>query len=262
MWNLLTSHRYLIWQLCLREIQSQYKGSLLGMSWIWLVPLLMLAVYTFVFSEIFRLKWPGTESLGPLGYAMHIFIGMLVFQFVADLLNRSPGLMQQNQNYVKKVVFPLPVLPLVSTFSASFSLAIMTLVLLIFALFLIGLSWHVLWLLLILPALFVFVLGIALFFSALGVFFPDLKQINALFASLLMFLSPIFYPLSAVPESWQSFYLLNPLAQFMEAIRTVVVHQHMLDFTSVLILWAWGIASFLIGYAVFKALKRGFSDVL
>lgn len=262
LYNAINSYQFLIWQLCRRDIQTQFKGSLFGMAWVWLVPLMMLAVYTFVFSEIFRLKWPGTEDLGSLGYAMHIFIGMLVFQFVAELMNRSPSLMQQNQNYVKKVVFPLAVLPLVSTLSASFSLAIMAMVMLVFASFLVGLNLQIFWLLAILPALVLFSLGISLFFSALGVYFPDLKQINALVASLLMFLSPIFYPLSAVPEAWQGFYLLNPLAQFMEAIRTTVVHQNSLEIMSLLSLWAWSLGSLVIGYVVFKALRRGFADVL
>ena len=258
----LSFYQFLILQLTKRDIEGLYRGSLLGMGWAWLVPLMMLAVYTFVFSEIFRLKWPGTESLGSLGYAMHIFIGMLVFQFVADLLNRSPSLIQQNQNYVKKVVFPLPVLPLVATLSASFSLIVMSIVMLVFAMFLLGLSWQVFWLLLILPALFLFALGIGLFFSALGTYFPDLKQVNALAASLLMFLSPIFYPVAAVPESWQGFYLLNPLAQFMEAIRACVVHQQAVEPMLLVSIWSWGLASLVLGYWVFKGLKRGFADVL
>jgi len=257
----LVANKFLIKQLTIREIQGVYRGSILGMGWVWLVPLLMLAVYTFVFSEIFRLKWPGTEGLGSLGYAMHIFIGMLVFQFVADLMNRSPGLMQQNQNYVKKVVFPLPVLPLVLSLSSGFSLLVMTLVLIFFASFLLGISRAMLGLIIVLPAVFIFGLGISYFFSALGVYLPDIKQFNALLTSLLMFLSPIFYPLSAVPESWQTFYLINPLALFMEAIRTLVVSQESLSLWQILSVWMWAVSSLISGYLLFRFLKKGFADV-
>lgn len=234
----------------------------MGLAWVWLSPLLMLLVYTFVFSEIFRLKWPGTESLGSLGYALHIFVGMIVFQFFSEMLGKSPGLIQQNPNYVKKVVFPLAALPLVSTLSSATMLLTMSVILLIFTGLLqtATLSW--LWLPLILVPLFLFVLGLSYLFAGLGVYLPDLKQVSLMLSSFLMFLSPVFYPVSAVPPAWQKVFMINPLAQFMEAIRSTVVLGEHLSLITLIVLWASGLLSLMVGFSAFRAIKKGFADVL
>ncbi|KUJ72463.1 hypothetical protein AVO41_01230 [Thiomicrospira sp. WB1] len=225
-------------------------------------PLLMLGVYTLVFNGFFRLRWPGGESLGTLGFALHVYIGFIVFSFFSDLITKSPSLILNQSNLVTKVVFPLKVIPLTSVLASGFTLMVMMAILFLFA----GLihQVHLTWLLtpLVVGSLVMLVLGLVFWFSALGVYLRDLKQANALVASLFMFLSPVFYPVSAVPERWQDVYMLNPLAQHMEMLRDLVVYGEMLSLKAFGLTALVSLLVLMSGVWVFDKLRRGFADVL
>jgi len=257
-----SQHAYLTWQLSKRQLKEQYQGSYLGLGWTLIAPLLMLAVLTLVFNGIFKLKWPGTEELGIMGFALHVFIGMLIFNFFSDLFGRAPNLILSNQNLVTKVIFPLPILALTQVISSSLNLVAMLFVLIIFSAWLTGIHLSLMQLPLILAPLLIFMLGLVLLFSALGVYFRDIKQVNLLLTSLLMFLSPVFYPVSTIPPDYINLYMSNPLAQFMESVRTTMIDGRWVSLGTILSLWIESILTLLIGFLVFKKLKKGFADVL
>lgn len=197
-----------------------------------------------------------------MGFALHVFIGMLIFNFFADLIGRAPGLILGNTNLVTKVIFPLPIIALSQVLSSSVNLLAMLSVLVLFTFWIHTLSFALLQLPIILLAFLVFMLGLTLFFAALGVYFRDLKQINALLASLLMFLSPVFYPVSSIPADYVSLYMSNPLAQFMEMSRTIIVNGQWVALKDVGVIWLISVLTLVVGFVTFRKLKRGFADVL
>ncbi|VAW85863.1 O-antigen export system permease protein RfbD, partial [hydrothermal vent metagenome] len=217
---------------------------------------------TLVFNGIFKLKWPGTESLGTMGFALHVFIGMLVFNFFAELTGKSPNLILSHSNLVTKVVFPLPILAISSVLAAAVNLLIMLFVLVIFTAWIHTINITILQLPFILLALMIFMLGLTLLFSALGVFFRDLKQINTLLTSLLMFLSPVFYPVTSIPEEFRSLYMSNPLAQFMEMTRTALVDGQWISLFDMSKIWLISLLTLVVGWWFFSKVKKGFADVL
>lgn len=259
----LLRHSHLLWQFTRRDVVGRYRGSMLGLGWTLLSPLLMLAAFTLVFYGFFELKWP-VEATGSaqMDFSLQVFAGLLAFNWFAEVVTRSPTLITSQPNLVTKVVFPLPLLPLVSVLAASFQAMISLALLLGVTALLAGVS--ITWLalpLLILPFAALLV-GIALWFAALGVYLRDIGPMMALVTSVLMFLSPIFYPVSTVPEQWQSVYLLNPLALFITQLRdTIFMHQ----WPNVLPLVSLGLAALLLiasGYWLFNKLRGGFADVL
>ncbi|MCF6298316.1 MAG: ABC transporter permease [Thiomicrorhabdus sp.] len=256
------AHRYVLWQFVKRQVLEQYKGSFIGIGWVFIAPILMLLVLTLVFNGIFKLKWPGTESLGTMGFALHVFIGMLIFNFFAELTGKSPSLILSHSNLVTKIVFPLPIIAVASVLSAAVNLLVMLFVLILFTAWIHTLNFAILQLPFILLALMIFMLGLTLLFSALGVFFRDLKQINTLLASLLMFLSPVFYPVTSIPEAFRGLYMSNPLAQFMEMTRTVLVDGQWISLFDMSKIWLISLLTLFLGWWVFSKLKKGFADVL
>jgi len=255
-------HRALLAALTRREIESRYRGSALGLLWSLATPLLTLAAFTFVFSVIFRVKW-GDSSLGHGEFALVAFAGLLIFSAFSDSLVRSPGLVLSQANLVKKVVFPVQVLPAVILGGALFQLAIGTVVLLGIgaALGLVPGITALAFPLVLLPLL-LGTIGLSWIFSAAGVYFRDLGQAVSLLTMLLMFLIPIFYPASAVPEAFRPIVELNPLAVLVEETRAVLLWNRWPDWSR--LLWAgllgWAVAWG--GYVFFMKLRRGFSDVL
>jgi len=217
-------NRELWWRLTEREVLGRYRGSMLGVAWSFLNPLAMLAVYTFVFSQVFKARWGGLEQAGPLGFAVNLFAGLIVFNLFAECINRAPVLVLVNPNYVKKVIFPLEILAGVAVGSAGFHALTSLAVLVIFEL----MAFHslpitFLWLPLVWVPLVLGCLALTWFLAALGVFLRDIGQVVGVVVSMLMFLSPIFFPVSALPQRWQPVLALNPLAQVIEQTRQVVV---------------------------------------
>ena len=215
------AHRNLIWQFARREVLGRYRGSVLGVGWAVLTPMAMLAVYTLVFRHIFKAKWPGVED-GNLSFALNLFAGLLVFNWAAEFLSRAPRLMTDQPNLVTKVVFPLQVLPWSALMSSFFHVLVSCFVWLAGCL-LFGQGVHASWLALplVFLALVPTLLGLGWALSALGVYFRDLGEIVGLFMGMLLFLTPVFFPLSVLPDFWQVWVQFNPLATPIEALRQI-----------------------------------------
>lgn len=220
----LWQNRELWWRLTQREVLGRYRGSLLGVAWSFLNPLAMLAVYTFVFSQVFKARWGTMENVGPLGFAINLFAGLIVFNLFAECVNRAPGLVLANPNYVKRVVFPLEVLGTVAVGNAGFHALTSLTVLLVFELIAFQrIPLTFLWLPLVWLPFLLGCMALTWLLAALGVFLRDISQLVTMSVSMLMFLSPIFYPVSALPKAWQPLLSLNPLAQIIEQTRAVTI---------------------------------------
>lgn len=257
-------NKKLMLSLIKREIALKYKGSIGGSAWAVLMPLFMLSIYTFVFSNIFKAKW-GTHGYdAPKSeFALILFIGVIAYNFLSECITRSPTIISSNPNYVKKVVFPLNVLPAVYVMSALFN-ALITLVVWIICYFLIiGVPKITLlaFPLAMLP-LVIFSLGLSYLLASLGTYIKDINQLTGLIATALMFLSPIFYPVSSVPVSFQLVMKLNPLTPAVESLRDVMYWGKMLDFESLSVNTFVSIVFLILSFAFFTKTKKGFADVL
>ena len=262
----LWQYRVLIKHMVLREVASRYKGSLLGLMWAVINPILMLAVYTFFFSVVFQSRWSGAGHVGSdskFEFAIVLYAGLLVFNLFSECIARAPSLILSNANYVKKVVFPLEVLPWVALGSALFHVLIGFGVILVFIV-LAGMPLHasaVLFPLVLLP-LVPMIMGLCWLLSSVGVFFRDIGQIIGMTLTALMFLSPIFYPTSALPDSLQSLLYLNPLTFVIEQSRNVLIWGTLPDFGGLLVYSAVSLGVAWLGLLAFKAMRSGFADVL
>lgn len=252
----------LIIDLTVREIIGRYKGSMLGIIWSLINPVLMLIIYTFVFSYIFQARWNNDIS-SRSEFALLLFCGLIIFNFFSECANRAPSLILCNTNYVKKVVFPLEVLPIVSTFSAFFQLLVSILVWFAFYSIEVGFPkvTSLLFPFVIIPLLFIG-LGVGYFLSALGVYFRDINHLVSIIVTAMMFLSPIFYPESAVPERYLFLIKINPLAEIISFVRDIFYWG---IFPNIFIYFIGLIMSFIffvISLYFFRFAKKGFSDVL
>lgn len=251
------------WRLTEREVLGRYRGSLLGIGWSLANPLAMLTVYTFVFSQVFKARWGGPSESGPLGYAINLFAGLIVFNLFSECATRSTGLVIANPNYVKKVVFPLEILGPVTVGSATFH-AIISLIALLIVNLLVKRETNlsILWLPIVWIPLLLGSLTVTWTLSALGVFIRDIGQIVGLSLSMLLFVSPIFFPISALPTAWQQALNLNPLAAVIEQTRTVVVQGSNPSWTYLVAGITITAATSELSYRLFLKLKKGFADVL
>lgn len=256
-------HPSLYRQFLRREILGRYRGSMLGVAWAFITPLLMLGVYTLVFVGVFRARWPGAEEVGGLAFALRLFVGLMVFNLFAEVIGRAATIFVEQPNLVKKVVFPLPLLPFVVLGSALFHFGLSLVVLLVGSLF-IDHAWSASLLLipLVILPLLPLLLGLAWLLGSLGVYVRDLGPVVGLGVSLLMFLSPVFYSLASLAPKWQFWMCLNPLTPVIENLRGVVF----LGVAPNWLAWAWslllGCVVALIGARVYLALRQGFADVL
>lgn len=256
-------HRTLLFQLVRREILGRYRGSFLGIAWAVLHPLVLLAVYTFIFRVVFQARW-GAEHATTEDFALMLFAGLVVFQLFAECFQRAPHLVLQNPNYVTKVVFPLEILPWVSLASAVFQAAIGFGVLTAATAILRPQALH--WTALAVPVLLVplcgVILGLSWFLAALGVYVRDLGPLVQLGTTVLMFLSPIFYPASALPERFRGLLALNPLLPSIEMVRDALLRGALPD-PAVMLAWcAAGLLTAWAGFAWFQKTRTGFADVL
>ena len=253
---------YLLLQLARREISGRYKGATIGVLWSFFMPLLMLLVYTFVFSVVFQARW-GAGSSDKISFALNLFAGMIVHGFFAECLARAPGLILQNPGFVKRVVFPLSLLVPSVTLSALFHAFISLLVLLLVHAFAYEyIYWQVLLLPFLMMPLCVFVVGIGWLVSAVGVFVRDVAQIVPVLITVLMFLSPVFYPVSALPEPYQQWMYLNPLTMPMEMMRGIVLKGELPAWDAYFLHVGISLATALCGLLVFRRLRGGFADVV
>lgn len=259
----LWQRRHLIRQLTSREIQGRYRGSVLGVLWAFVTPLFLLGVYTVVFGTVFRARWPMRPDAPIAQISIILFCGLLAFNFFGECLNRAASLIVNVPNYVKKVVFPIEVLPVVVVGSALFQAGI-SLGLLVAANFLLTRQMPVT--LLLVPViglpLVAITLGLTWLLASLGVFLRDVSSVVALALQALFFMTPVFYPVEAVPEALRPWLMANPLTAQVEMLRGVVLWGRLPDWR-VFAAWCAGSAAFmLLGYAWFMRSKRAFADVL
>lgn len=256
-------HRALIVQLTRREVLGRYKGSVLGMAWSFFNPVFMLAVYTFVFSVVFQARWGAGASESRTQFAVVLFVGMIVHGLFAEVLNRSPGLVLANANYVKKVVFPLEILPVVGMGAALFHSGVsLGVLLLAFWLFNGYVHWTVLLAPLVMLPLVVLTLGLAWLFASMGVFLRDMGQTIAIATMVMMFLAPVFYPVTALPPEYRPWIMANPLTFIIEQMREVLIWGRLPHWSGLALYTLGAAAAAWAGYAWFQKTRKGFSDVL
>ena len=255
-------HRGLVATLARREVIGRYRGSVMGILWSLFHPMLMLAVYTFVFSVVFRARWDsGGDS--KTEFALVLFAGLMVFNLFAECVNRAPALVLANINYVKKVVFPLEILPWVTMIAALFHFSVSLLVWLAFYCLLRGVpSATALLLPVVLLPLLLLTLGVSWLLASLGVYLRDVSQIVGIVTTALMFLSPIFYPLSSLPQPYLTILAWNPLTPSIEQARDVLIWGRALNPAAyALQLLAAALVAWL-GFAWFQKTRKGFADVV
>jgi len=258
----LISHRELLWQFTLRNVEMRHKGSYLGIAWSILNPLLMLALYVLVFGYIFGGTF-GRHGETRLEYGLTIFLGLTLFHFATETLVTAPLVIVGSPNFVKKVVFPLEILPAANVGGAAVHLLIgLGLVLLGVVTLGDGLTASALWLPVILLPLLLTCLGINWLFSALGVFLRDLAQLIQFLSLALLFASAVFYPISKIPPGVWVFMRFNPALIAIELARNTVLWHEPIRGAHLAYLYAFGLASCYAGYAIFRRLKPAFADVL
>jgi lipopolysaccharide transport system permease protein len=245
-----------------REVLGRYRGSLIGIFWSFFNPLLMLVVYTFVFGVVFKARW-NAEGNSHTEFALVLFAGLIVFNLFAECVTRSPQLILLNVNYVKKVVFPLEILPCVALGSAAFHALVSWSVWIAAYVVLIGVPHlTVLLLPLVLLPLVLFILGVTWWLASLGVYLRDVSQIVGILVMALMFLSPIFYPISALPEGFRSFVALNPLTTVVEQTRDVMYWGRFPDWAMFGVAFVVGTITAWLGFVWFQRTRKGFADVV
>lgn len=258
-------NRELIWNLIKRELKSTYQSSFLGALWPVILPLMMLLIYTFVFSVVFQARWSNDagQQTPPGEFALVLFAGLTPFNLFSAVTIRAPGLILAVPNYVKKVVFPLEILPIV-IIGAAFITSLINIVLILFGRLIIfgSLPLTVFFLPLAYIPLILFTLGLAWFLASLGVFVRDVGQVISIIVQVLLFITPIFYPADQVPGALQFLITLNPLSPVIESFRDVLIWNEFID-------WGpWGLATLLsalvaiLGFAWFLLTKKAFSDVM
>ena len=256
-------NRWLTIQMVKREVLGRYRGSTLGLAWSFFYPVVMLAVYTFVFSVVFKARWGTGGEESKANFAIILFVGMIVHGLFAECVNRAPGLILSNVNYVKKVIFPLEILPWVAMGSALFH-ALISLAVLLIAQFVLNFSlpWTAIFFPLVILPLVIATMGFAWVLSATGVYVRDISQMTGIITTVLLFVSPVFYPVSALPIEYRGWLLLNPLTFVIEEARNVLIWGRVIDWPR------WGI-SVLAGFTIawvgfwwFQKVRKGFADVL
>jgi len=255
----------MIARLARRQVESKYRGAMLGMSWAVFEPLVQLAIYAFVFSFVFRARW-GTgmaEDASRGEFALFLFSGLTIYAIFADAVNESPRSVLSAEQYVKQMAFPSEILAWVSLAAALFKFMINVALLMTFYRLTLGHPPITVLLLpvVILPVLLL-TLGVSWLFGSLGVYLRDIGQLVGLLTTLVLFLSPIFYPASMIPDRYRSIYLMNPFARVLEASKQVIFEGHLPNLAWLLGLIALGWVAAWLGHIWFVRTKAGFADVL
>ena len=263
--SLITSlwrNRQLVWQLTRRDVVGRYRGSMLGITWAFFHPLLMLTVYTFVFSIVFQARMGGVGD-NKADFALGLFIGMIIHGMFSECINRVPTLIVNNKAYVKKVVFPLDILPWNIMGSALFHAGISFIVWLLFY-FSVGhtTGWSVIYFPLILLPFIFMTMGVSWFLASIGVYVRDVGHVTGVVTTMLLFLSPVFYSPSILPEPYRSIIYANPLTYFIEQSRNVLMHDVAPDWIVLVMVYMMAMLTMWLGYIWFQKTRKGFADVL
>ena len=256
-------NRELINQMAKREVLGRYRGSVIGLGWSFFNPLLMLSVYTFFFSFVFKSRWGNVQDAGHADFAIILFVGLIIHGLFAECINRAPTLINGNVSYVKKVVFPLEVFPWIAMGSALFHAGISVIVLIALQLVIAGsIHWTIIFLPLIILPLILVTLGFAWFLAATGVFVRDISQTTGIVTSVMLFVSPVFYPIATLPHKMQLLVMLNPLTLIIEEARKVLLFGEIPNFIALGVYSLFSIVIAWIGFWWFQKTRKGFSDVL
>lgn len=254
--------RELVYQLTRRRIVVRYRGSMLGLVWTFVSPALQLAIYTLVFGVIFKPRWSTTEA-STVEYALLLYLGLTVFWFASECFAEAPGIVVQHSNYVKKVIFPLEILPWVIVSTATFHWVIRVLVFMVAYMYLEG---GVRWTMILLPLVWLpialMTVGLSWFLAALGVFIRDLGEVVSFGLTAILFLSPVFYPVESVPETYRWIITFNPISHPISYIRDIAYWGTVPDIK----VWTGAMAASVVvawlGHAFFMSGREAFSDVL
>lgn len=259
----LVDNKWMLKQLFLRELHSRYRGTYLGMGWLVLVPIISVTIYTLVFGIVLKVRW-GSEAASAENFALYLFPGLLVFTFFADVVNGASSIIYKNSNYVKKVVFPLPLLIFPPIMVAVVQLIIGLLIWLLLLFYVQGgIDFNFIYALFLYIPFLLLLIGISFILASLGVYFRDLGALMPLITQILMFLSPVLYPISAVPESIRFIYNMNPITLPAEFTRFAIYGEvSRVGSFEVVIYCIVALLVFVLGLIVFGALRKGFSDVL
>ena len=256
-------HRQLIKQMAWREVVGRYKGSIMGLLWSFITPVLMLAVYTFVFSVVFKARWGAGGEESKVTFALILFVGLIMHGLLAEVLTRAPSLILGNVNYVKKVVFPLEILPVISLAAALFHSMVSLVVLLLAFVAVNGyLPWTIVLIPIVLLPLAILVLGFGWMLAALGVFIRDIGQAMGIITTIMLFTSTVFFPLSALPEKYHPFILANPLTFIIEQSRKVLLFGDLPNWSGLGVYMLIATVVAWAGYGWFQQIRKGFADVL
>lgn len=258
-------HRELAWQFAIREIELRHKGSRLGAIWALMNPLSMLLLYWFIFGLIFKSKFGILANETQFDFVLAMFFGLAMFQVFAETLAWGPIVIASNPNFVKKVVFPLEVLPVAKIGDGAYHLGISLLLVIVGSLFSsVGLGWSVLWLPVLVLPLLMTALGIAWGLAAIGVFVRDIQQLVPLLATALQFASAVMFApekMSDVPYAWQIL-RFNPLLQILDLGRRVVLWHQPMNLVWLAYVYLFGLLALALGYACFMLLRRSFAEVI
>ena len=256
-------NKTLIWQLLRRDIQSRYRGSVSGLFWSLMTPLMMLAIYTFVFQFVFKARWNDTAGETTLSFAIVLFLGLSLHTMLMEIFTKTPVLITGNPNFVKKIVFPLEILPCITLLSALVTFLISLSLLVMFIFIELGrVPLTSLMLPLVLFPYLLMLLGIGWFLAGIGVYLRDIHQITGTLATLLLFMSPVFYSASSLPDNFKTLIFLNPLSFVVENSRKVLIYGQMPDLLGLLIYSLIAVFIAYTGYSSFKKIRPGFADVL
>jgi lipopolysaccharide transport system permease protein len=256
-------HRGLIWQFTRREVEGRYRGSLLGIFWSFIHPLVLLAVYTFMAGVVFKARWPESRTNGLGEFALLLFCGLVAFNLLSECATRAVSLVVAVPNFVKRVAFPLEVLPLSVLGSALFHAGLGLGILLAAGPLTRGsLPWTALLLpAVVLPLVFLS-LGLSWLLASLGVFLRDVGYVVPLGLQVLFFATPIIYPAQSVPAPLRAVLSLNPLAWVVDNFRQVIFRGLPPDLAG-LAGWTVATAGFMVAsYAWFMKTKKSFADVM
>ncbi|WP_306150202.1 MULTISPECIES: ABC transporter permease [unclassified Roseibium] len=249
-----------------RDMLGRYRGSVMGLAWTFFVPLLMLAIFTFMFGTVFQMRWaakgaPATD--GTLGFALTLFIGLITHSFISEVITRAPSIIVSNANMVKRLVFPLEIFPVMVVSTALLQYFVGLFIFLAFKLFVTGsISIGALWLPVIILPFTILLCGISWLIAGASVYLRDIGQLMGLAATVLLFMSPVFYPLSMLPDHLWPIFMFNPLTFIIEQSRHVVFTGTAPDWTGLAIYYVVSLGVAAAGFAAFQRMRRGFSDVL
>lgn len=255
--NNLWKYRYLLLLLVWRDVKARYKQAFFGISWAILTPIITALVFTLVFDVFLKV------SKGPIPYLLTFFTGYIFWNFFSQSISSATSSVTGNSNLVTKVAFPKEILVLASIlgripdFLASFLVLVFLLVL-----YQINFSLYIIWIFPLVVLESLLILGVGLFFSAINVYFRDITAIMPLVMMIWLYLTPVIYPLEAIPQKYRYFAMLNPLTGIIESFRRIILLNQPPDFAALVFSAIITFLLLILGYLIFKKLEKGFADII